>query len=53
MKLNYLAPDAEIRFLLSKDIIAASGEASGEEPENPLNPEQTPGMDLAEDPFIS
>ena len=47
MKLNYLAPNAEIRFLLSKDIIAASGE----EPEKPLSPEQTPDMDVAEDPF--
>ena len=47
MKLNYLAPNAEIRFLLSKDIIAASGE----ELQNPLIPEQDSNMDLAEDPF--
>ncbi len=47
MKLNYLAPNAEIRFLLSKDIIAASGE----ELQNPLSPEQTPNMDYAVDPF--
>ena len=47
MKTNYLEPSAEIRFLLSKDIIAASDEV----PENPLVPETTPGDDVVVDPF--
>ena len=47
MKTNYLEPSAEIRFLLSKDIIAASDEA----PENTLKPENVPGDDAVEDPF--
>ncbi|MBR2010948.1 MAG: hypothetical protein IKA06_04300 [Clostridia bacterium] len=46
MKLHYLEPSAEIRFLLSKDIIAASGE-----PESPLNPETAPKDDVVADPF--
>lgn len=46
MKLSYIEPRAEIRFLLSKDIIAASGE-----PEKNLNPEGVPGDDVVEDPF--
>ncbi len=46
MKLKYTLPSAEIRFLLSKDIIAAS-----EEPQSPLNPETPPNDDVAEDPF--
>jgi len=47
MKTNYLEPSAEIRFLLSKDIIAASEEA----PENPLKPETPPSDDVVVDPF--
>ncbi len=46
MKLLYLEPSAEIRFLLSKDIIAAS-----QEPENPLKPETAPNDDVVADPF--
>ena len=46
MKLSYKEPRAEIRFLLSRDIIAASGE-----PEQNLNPEREPGVDAVEDPF--
>ena len=47
MKLNYIEPSADIRFLLSKDIIAASEE----ELPDPLKPEQAPGDDTANDPF--
>ena len=46
MKLSYIEPRAEIRFLLSKDIIAASVE-----PEQTLKPEGVPGDDVVEDPF--
>ena len=48
MKLNYIEPSADIRFLLSKDIIAASEE--GQLPP-PLSPEQSPNDDVANDPF--
>ena len=44
MKLHYYEPSAEIRFLLSKDIIAAS-----QEPD--LKPETVNPDDTAEDPF--
>lgn len=46
MKLSYLEPSADIRFLLSKDIIAASAE-----PTDPLNPEQPNKDDVVVDPF--
>lgn len=46
MKLIYTEPKADIRFLLSKDIIAASGD-----PTQTLTPEGIPGVDPAEDPF--
>ena len=46
MKLQYTEPAADVRFLLSKDIIAAS-----EEPQNPITPETPGGDDVAEDPF--
>ena len=47
MKLNYIEPSADIRFLLSKDIIAASEE----ELPPPLSPEKAPNDDVANDPF--
>ena len=46
MKLIYTEPRADIRFLLSKDIIAASGD-----PAQTLTPEGTPGVDALPDPF--
>ncbi|MBQ9801695.1 MAG: hypothetical protein IJW51_01310 [Clostridia bacterium] len=46
MKLNYTEPRADIRFLLSKDIIAASEEVG-----DPLVPEKTPTDDVVADPF--
>ena len=46
MKLHYLEPSAEIRFLLSKDIIAAS-----QEPVDPLKPDAAPSDDVVADPF--
>ncbi len=46
MKLSYIEPRAEIRFLLTRDIIAASGE-----PEQNVYPEGVPGDDIVEDPF--
>ncbi len=46
MKLQYTEPAAEIRFLLSRDIIAAS-----EEPENPIKPESDLPDDAVPDPF--
>ena len=49
MKLNYIEPSADIRFLLSKDIIAASEE--GEQLPPPLDPEKAPNDDVANDPF--
>ncbi|MBR3862392.1 MAG: hypothetical protein IKM42_01905 [Clostridia bacterium] len=49
MKLHYLEPSAEIRFLLSKDIIAASQEP--QEPQDPLKPETAPNDDVVADPF--
>ncbi len=42
MKLQYTEPSAEIRFLVSRDIIAASAE-----PQLP----GVPGDDVASDPF--
>ena len=46
MKQIYTEPKADIRFLLSKDIIAASGD-----PEQSLTPEGAPGVDAVPDPF--
>ena len=47
MKLAYLEPKADVRFLLSQDIIAASEEGTG-----PLEPESNRYPDDAvEDPF--
>lgn len=46
MKQIYTEPKADIRFLLSQDIIAASGE-----PTQNLNPEGVPGVDAKPDPF--
>ena len=47
MKLIYIEPSADIRFLLSKDIIAASEE----ELPPPLKPETFPNDDAVNDPF--
>jgi hypothetical protein len=47
MKHNYLEPRADIRFLMSTDIIANS-----EEPYEGINdPEQEPKDDTVNDPF--
>ncbi len=48
MKLFYLEPKAELRLLLSQDIIAASEEAGGG---NILNPETPNPDDAVEDPW--
>jgi len=48
MKLQYTEPCADIRFLLSRDIIAASGE-----PQNPIKPEEFGDDDTAPDTFGS
>ena len=46
MKLQYTEPAADIRFLLSKDIIAAS-----KEPGSSITPENPGKDDVAVDPF--
>lgn len=48
MKLFYLEPKAELRLLLSQDIIAASEESGGVKP---IAPEELPDDDIAEDPW--
>ena len=48
MKLAYLEPKAELRLLLSQDIIAASEEGGGV---TPLDPEKSNPDDAVEDPF--
>ena len=47
MKLTYLEPKAELRLLLSQDIIAASEEGGN----TPLEPEKANPDDAVEDPF--
>ena len=47
MKLTYLEPKAELRLLLSQDIIAASEEGGN----TPLDPEKVNPDDAVEDPF--
>ena len=47
MKFTYLEPKAELRLLLSQDIIAASEEGGN----TPLEPEQANPDDAVEDPF--
>ena len=46
MKLQYTEPSADIRFLLSRDIVAASAE-----PQPPIKPEEFGDDDIAEDTF--
>ena len=48
MKLSYLEPKADVRVLLSQDIIAASEEPGGI---TPLDPENAKPSDAVEDPF--
>ena len=48
MKLSYLAPKADVRVLLSQDIIAASEEPGAN---TPLEPEQPSLDDAVVDPF--
>jgi hypothetical protein len=45
MKHNYLEPRADIRFLMSEDIIATSA------PDSALNPEKEPNDDVVNDNF--
>ena len=47
MKLTYLEPKAELRLLLSQDIIAASEEGGN----TPLDPEKPNPDDAVADPF--
>ena len=47
MKLSYLEPKADVRFLLSQDIIAASEEGGN----LPLEPEDVKPSEAVEDPF--
>ena len=48
MKLFYLEPKAELRLLLSQDIIAASEEGGGV---TPIAPDTTKPDDAVEDPW--
>jgi len=47
MKHTYFEPRADVRFLLSMDIIAASGEPQGPS----IPPEEIPNDDTASDNF--
>ena len=50
MKFEYLEPRAEVRFLLSGDIIATSTEEGGNNKPG-ISPETQPKDDAVEDPF--
>ena len=52
MKFNYLEPRADIRYLLTEDIIASSEEPDEDPDDGPaVTPEGDPNDDTANDPF--